>query len=393
MDKRPRTIFSSLKSALHPIQQLQTVVNQVTQPAEQVLQRSSLMLLTASFSATLIVPVYALGTATPERSTLSNRSTAGQQVISQARPRKEILLVSFAVTKAAYDKIIPKFVAKWKKDKGQDVVIKTSYGGSGTQARAVLDGLDADVTALALALDTKRLERGGLIKPGWERELPNNAIVTRSVIAIVTRPGNPKNIKTWQDLDNPGVRIITANPKTSGGARWNFLGLWGSVSETGGNDSQAQDFVRRVFRNAPVLPKDAREASDAFFKKGQGDVLLNYENEVLLEQQRGGSRATFVIPQVNISIDNPIAVVDRNVDRKGTREIAQAFVRFLYTPEAQRDFASVGFRPVNSSVANQFKQQFRPVSKLFTVTDLGGWDTIQKRFFDDGAIFDRIYSR
>jgi len=392
MDNRPQTIASSLKTAFAFISPLQSAVNRIIQPMQAASRRSGVMLVTASFSATLAVPVYALGTATPERP-ISTRATSNPQLISQSKPRQEILLVSYAVTKAAYDKIIPKFVAKWKKEKGQDVVIKTSFGGSGTQARAILDGLDADIAALSLALDTKRLEKGGLVRSGWEKRAPNNAIVTKSVIAIVTRPGNPKKINKWEDLDNPGVRVITANPKTSGGARWNFLGLWGSVTETGGNDSKAQDFVKRVYRNAPVLPKDAREASDAFFKKGQGDVLLNYENEVLLEQQRGGSRAPFVIPSVNISIDNPVAVVDKNVDKKGTREVAEAFVKFLYTPEAQREFAATGFRPVNSTIANEFRQQFRPVSKLFTATDLGGWDSIQKRFFDDGAIFDRIYSR
>lgn len=389
MDKRPQTVLSSLKLALQPIQHLPAVVNRVTQPLQP--RRSGAMLLAASFSATLAIPVYALGTATPERPLSATRSP-NQQLVSQGK-RQEILLVSYAVTKAAYDKIIPKFVAKWKREKKQDVVIRTSFGGSGTQTRAILDGLDADVSALALALDTKRLEKGGLIRPGWEKRAPNNAIVTKSVIAIVTRPGNPKNVKTWQDLDNPGVKVITANPKTSGGARWNFLGLWGSVTETGGNDAKAQDFVKRVFKNAPVLPKDAREASDAFFKKGQGDVLLNYENEVLLEQQQAGGRSTFVVPSVNISIDNPVAVVDKNVDKKGTRAVSEAFVQFLFTPEAQREFAATGFRPVNPAVAKQTGSKFRPVAKLYTVADLGGWDSIQKRFFDDGAIFDRIYSR
>ncbi|WP_197984947.1 sulfate ABC transporter substrate-binding protein [Leptolyngbya sp. Cla-17] len=217
--------------------------------------------------------------------------------------------------------------------------------------------------------------------------------MTKSVIAIVTRPGNPKKIKTWQDLDNSGVKVITANPKTSGGARWNFLGLWGSVSETGGNDAKARAFVSNVYKNAPVLPKDAREASDIFFKKGQGDGLLNYENEVLLEQQQLGSKSPYVVPSVNISIDNPIAVVDKNVDKRGTRAVSEAFAKFLFTPDAQRDFAAVGFRPVNATVAKQVGSKFPKVSKLYTVSEFGGWDSIQKKFFDDGGVFDKIYAR
>ena len=273
------------------------------------------------------------------------------------------------------------------------MTIRTSYGGSGSQTRAVLDGLEADVTGLALGADTQKLQKGGLIKPGWEKELPNSSIVTKSVIAIVTRPGNPKKIKTWQDLDNSGVKVVTANPKTSGGARWNFLGLWGSVTETGGNEAKAQDFVSRVYKNAPVLPKDAREASDVFFKKGQGDVLLNYENEVILEQQQLGSKSPYVIPPVNISIDAPIAIVDKNVDKHGTRAVSEAFAKYLFTSEAQRDFAAVGFRPVNAAVAKEVGGKFPKVRKLYTASEFGGWDSIQKKFFDDGGVFDKIYSR
>ena len=348
------------------------------------------------FTAVLLASGLGLGSAIPALSTGLTTSAPVRkqqpQLISQ-KPKQEILLVSYAVTKAAYDKIIPKFVAKWKKEKGQDVTIRTSYGGSGSQTRAVLDGLEADVTGLALGADTQKLQKGGLIKPGWEKELPNSSIVTKSVIAIVTRPGNPKKIKTWQDLDNSGVKVVTANPKTSGGARWNFLGLWGSVTETGGNEAKAQDFVSRVYKNAPVLPKDAREASDVFFKKGQGDVLLNYENEVILEQQQLGSKSPYVIPPVNISIDAPIAIVDKNVDKHGTRAVSEAFAKYLFTSEAQRDFAAVGFRPVNTAVAKEVGGKFPKVRKLYTASEFGGWDSIQKKFFDDGGVFDKIYSR
>ena len=304
----------------------------------------------------------------------------------------ELTLVSFAVTKAAHEKIIPKFVEQWKKEHNQNVTFQQSYGGSGSQTRAVIDGLDADVVHLALALDTEKIEKAGLIQPGWEKEAPNDSIVSKSVAAIVTREGNPKGIKTWEDLAKPGVKVITANPKTSGGARWNFLAVWGSVSKTGGDENKALDLTTKVIKNAPVLPRDAREASDVFFKQGQGDALINYENEMILAEQNG-QKAPYVVPEVNISIDNPVAVVDKNVDKHGTREVAEAFVKFMYTPDAQREFAKVGFRPVDPTVEKEFESKFPKVKTLFTVKDLGGWDEIQQKYFDDGAAFDKIQSK
>lgn len=303
--------------------------------------------------------------------------------------RVELTLVSNAVTRAAYREIIPQFAAKWKQEHGQTVLFSESYGGSGSQTRAVIDGLAADVVDLALALDVRKIERAGLIQPGWEQELPNGAIAHKSVAALVLREGNPKNVKTWSDLAQDQVAVITANPKTSGGARWNFLGIWGSVTETGGSPDQALNFATQVFQNAPVLPRDAREASDIFFHQEQGDVLINYENEVILAAQNG-EKLPYVVPEVNVSIDNPVAVVDRNVDKHGTREVAEAFVQYLFTPEAQRAFAKVGFRPVEPAIAAEFAEQYPNVKTLFTVKDLGGWQTIQERFFDDGAIFDKI---
>jgi sulfate/thiosulfate-binding protein len=301
----------------------------------------------------------------------------------------ELTLVSYAVTRAAYENIIPKFTAEWKEKHGQDITFTQSYGGSGSQTRAVVDGLEADIVALALALDTQKIEEAGLIDPGWENEAPNGAIVHKSVAALVTREGNPKQIETWQDLAKPDVATITANPKTSGGARWNFLALWGAATRTGGDETAAENFVTQVFKNVPILPRDARESSDVFFKQGQGDVLINYENEVILAAING-QKLPYVVPDVNISIDNPIAVVDANVDRHGTREVAEAFVEYLFTPAAQREFAKVGFRPVDASVAEEFKEQYPEVKTLFTVEDLGGWDQVQTQFFDEGALFDKM---
>ncbi|MFM7514751.1 MAG: sulfate ABC transporter substrate-binding protein, partial [Cyanobium sp.] len=209
-----------------------------------------------------------------------NRSSAPQP--SSSGERQRLLLVSYAVTKGAYDRILPRFVEQWQQKTGQELEIKTSYGGSGTQTRAVIDGLDADVVTLALSADVLKLEESGLIQPRWEQELPNNSIITNSAVTFLTRPGNPKQIRTWKDLVKPGVTVVTANPKTSGGARWNFLGLWGSITQAGGTPQQAEAYVTSVYRNVDNLPKDAREASDVFLKRDQGDVLLNYENEAIL---------------------------------------------------------------------------------------------------------------
>ena len=306
----------------------------------------------------------------------------------------ELTLVSFAVTKAVHEAIIPKFVEQWKKDHNQNVSFKQSYGGSGSQTRAVIDGLEADVVHLALALDTPKIEKAGLIQPGWEKEVPNNGIVSKSVAALVTREGNPKGIKTWADLGKNGVKLITADPKTSGIARWNFLALWNSVIKTGGDEAKATDFVTKVYTNVPLLTKDAREASDAFFKQGQGDALINYENEIILAQQKG-EKVNYIVPDVNISIDNPIAVVDKNVDKHGTREVAEGFVKYLYSPEAQQEFAKLGFRPVDETApaTKELAGKYPKVKTLGTVGDYGGWDTVQTKFFADGGLFDKIQAQ
>ncbi|MEH1848587.1 MAG: sulfate ABC transporter substrate-binding protein [Nostoc sp.] len=302
----------------------------------------------------------------------------------------KLKLVSFSVTKAAHDQIIPKFVEKWKQEHNQNVTFEQSYGGSGAQAAAVIAGSqEADIVHLALPLDVSKIALAGLIKSGWETKAPRNGIVSKSVAAIVTREGNPKGINTWADLAKDGVKVIAANPKTSGIAIWEFLAFWGSVSLTGGDEATALDYVTKVYKNTPILTKDAREASDLFFQKGQGDVLINYENEVILAQ-RTGTKLPYIIPKVNISIDNPVAIVDKNVEKHGTREVAQAFVDFLYSTEAQREFAKLQYRPVNPTVTQEVASQHPPIETLFTSQDLGGWDIIQKKFFADGSIFDKV---
>lgn len=306
----------------------------------------------------------------------------------------ELNLVSFAVTKQAHAAIIPKFTEKWEKEHNQKVSFKLSYGGSGSQTRAVIDGLEADIVHLSLAADTQKIEKAGLIDKGWEQKLPNGAIVSKSVVALVTREGNPKGIKDWSDLEKDGVSLITADPKTSGVARWNFLALWNAAAKKAGNDEKTIDSLTKVFKNVPILAKDAREATDAFFKQGQGDVLINYENEVILASQKG-QKVSYIVPDVNISIDNPIAIVDKNVAKHGTKEVAEAFVKFLFTPESQTEFAKLGFRPIDENTAQekQFVELYPKVKELATVKDFGGWSDINKKFFADGGIFDQIQSK
>ncbi len=348
----------------------------------QFIKRSAL-----AFVGTLAIGMLAACGSRPESSTdaaIADTSGGGEPI--------KLTLVSYAVTQSAYEQIIPKFIESWKEETGQTLEIEQSYGGSGSQTRAVLDGLEADVVALALALDTQKIEEAGLIEPGWEAELPNESIVHRSVAALVFRDNN-QNVKGWADLARDDVEVITANPKTSGGARWNFLALWGAVTQAGQSEAEAQRFVDAVFSKAPVLPKNARESTDVFFKQGQGNVLINYENEVLLAESKGETLPYLVPTDYNISIDNPVAVVDANVEKHGTREVAEAFVAFLFTPEAQREFAKVGFRPVEPTVVQEFADEYPTIENLFTVTDLGGWDKIQAQFFADGAAFDQMQRR
>ncbi|MFM6403838.1 MAG: sulfate ABC transporter substrate-binding protein [Microcystis sp.] len=323
-----------------------------------------------------------------------------------SKPEVKLNLVSFSVTKAAHDQIIPKFVEKWQKERNQKVIFERSYGGSLAQADDVIAGKqEADVVHLALPLDVTRIADAGLIHRGWEERVPRRGVVSRSVAAnakrslreIVTRAGNPKNIQSWADLAREDVTVLSADPKTSGIAIWQLLALWGSVTQTGGEPAQALDFVRQVYEKIPTLARDAREASNAFFQEGKGDVLVTYENEVILEG-RNRPDISYFVPSVNISIDNPVAVVDRNVDKHGTREVAEAFVDFLYSEPAQQEFAKLGYRSVNPFITISRSERFAfateaklpPVETLFSSQDLGGWPLISNEFLAKGAIFDQI---
>lgn len=304
-------------------------------------------------------------------------------------PTVEVILSSFAVTKPAYDVIMPKFVQKWQEEHQEIVYFSTSYGASGAQSRGVIDGLPADIVHLALGFDVDRIAEAGLIDLNWQNQFPNHSIVTQSVPVIVTREGNPKNIRQWSDLARSGVSFVTTDPKTSGAARWNVLAFWVSVIEPGGTIDQAKTFLQQVFANVSILSRDAREATDAFFNQGQGDALVNYENEVILANLKG-ENLPYTVPMVNISIENPVAVVDQNVDRHGNREVVKAFIEFLYTPEAQVEFAKVGFRPVNPDVAAEYADQFPAVETLVTVRELGGWSQVQAQFFNEDALVDQL---
>ncbi|MEB3362513.1 MAG: sulfate ABC transporter substrate-binding protein [Synechococcaceae cyanobacterium] len=325
----------------------------------------------------------ACGGSQPSSSTGVGANTSGSS---------QLTLVSYAVTKAAYDRILPRFREAWKARTGQDITIRSSYGPSAAQTRAVIDGLDADLVTLPLPADVLKLQQAGLINPGWEARLPYNANITHSVVALIPRPGNPKGVRDWPDLARPGVAVLTANPKTSGGARWNFLGLWGSVSQTGGSEQQAADYVRSIYRNVSNLPKDAREATDTFLKRGQGDVLLNYENEAIQARRQGELKQDFIIPAVNIRIEGPVAVVDRNVDRRGTRKAAEALAVYLSGEDAQRIFAEEGFRPANPAVWQEVRGRFAPVQRLFTAADFGGWAAIDQTFFGKQGLWDKLFT-
>eukprot|EP00195_Chlamydomonas_chlamydogama_P009412 CAMPEP_0202890210 /NCGR_PEP_ID=MMETSP1392-20130828/709_1 /ASSEMBLY_ACC=CAM_ASM_000868 /TAXON_ID=225041 /ORGANISM="Chlamydomonas chlamydogama, Strain SAG 11-48b" /LENGTH=428 /DNA_ID=CAMNT_0049573747 /DNA_START=132 /DNA_END=1418 /DNA_ORIENTATION=+ len=324
----------------------------------------------------------------------SSHSPQLLHTLGQADKEPVVLtLASFAVTKLAYVRLTKKFRENYMSKTGIDVRFRLTFAGSGVQARAVIDGLPADVLALALPLDVERVSRAGLIRADWRSLFPNNSVVCETTVALVVRKGNPKNITGWQDLIRPGVEVVLANPKTAGVARWIFLALWGSQVKKG--DAAAETYVRQVFDNVVVQPRDAREASDVFYKQRVGDVLLTYENEVILTNEVYGDKALpYVIPTENVRIECPIAVVDKVVEGRGprVRQASDEFIEYLFTAEAQREFGKLGFR-VNPKVSRAAAeaQVGLPPSKLWNVDKVfGSWDKAQAKFFDAGQILDKI---
>ena len=304
-----------------------------------------------------------------------------------------LLNASYDPTRELYQEFNAAFAARWKAKTGQSVVVNQSHGGSGKQARAVLDGLDADVVTLALAYDVDAIQQAGLIAPGWQKRLPWNSAPYTSTIVFLVRKGNPKGIKDWSDLARPGVSVITPNPKTSGGARWNYLAAWGyALRQPGGSQARAREFVTRLYRNVPVLDSGARGATTTFVQRGIGDVLIAWENEALLAvDELGRETVEIVSPPTSILAEPPVALVDKVVDGKGTRAAAQAYLEYLYAPEGQEIAARHHYRPRLDAVAARHAAHF-PKIALFTVDEVfGGWREAQKAHFADGGLFDQIY--
>ena len=304
-----------------------------------------------------------------------------------------LLNVSYDPTRELYQDYNQAFARYWKAKTGQTVLFRQSHGGSGKQARAVIDGLAADVVTLALASDIDAIAKAGLIAPNWQKRLPANSTPYTSTIVFLVRKGNPKHIKDWADLVRPGISVITPNPKTSGGARWNYLATWGyALKQKGGSPAKARDFVARLYRNVPVLDSGARGSTTTFAQRGIGDVLIAWESEAFLAlNQLGKNRFQIVVPSTSILAEPPVSIVDRVVDKHHTRAVATAYLSYLYSKEGQAIAARHYYRPRNAAAAGPSARLFPRIS-LFTVSQLfGGWQKAQKTFFADGGVFDQIY--
>ena len=342
----------------------------------------------------LLIAIVLTGcSAAPSTETPSTEGNATQAPANGGEVK--LVLAAYTTPREAYGEIIPLFQAYWKEKTGQTVTVEESYQGSGAQSRAVVEGFEADVVALSLEADVTRIEKAGLITHDWRSE-PFGGMVSTSVVAFAVREGNPKNIKDWADLLQPDLEILTPNPKTSGGAMWNVLALYGAakrghVEGFSADDAGAQDFLLQVLQNVSVMDKGARE-SITNFEKGVGDVAITYENEVLVGQQ-AGINYQLVLPTSTIRIDNPVAVVDTYVDKHGTREVAEAFVDFLFTKEAQQIFAKYGLRSPDEEVAKATAAQYPPIVDLFPIDEFGGWKEATPTFFGDDGIFYKVFAQ
>jgi sulfate/thiosulfate-binding protein len=306
--------------------------------------------------------------------------------------QQTLLNVSYDPTRELYSNVNAAFAKYWEGKTKQKVTIQQSHGGSGAQARAVSDGLEADVVTLALAYDVDAIQRSGLINAGWQKRLDHNSAPYTSTIVFLVRKGNPKGIKDWADLLKPGVGVITPNPKTSGGARWNYLAAWEyGKRRGGGSDAKGKEFVAALYKNVPVLDSGARGSTNTFVQRGIGDVLLAWENEAYLALAEAKAKVDIVVPSMSILAEPPVAVVDRVVDKKKTRRIAEEYLRFLYTPEGQEIAAKNHYRPRDPGVAAKYANTFAKVT-LFTIDEaFKGWQVAQKTHFADGGTFDQIY--
>jgi sulfate transport system substrate-binding protein len=314
-----------------------------------------------------------------------------------AQKQVSLLNVSYDPTRELYVDFNKAFAAHWLKKTGEVVTVKQSHGGSGKQARSVIDGLDADVVTLALAYDVDELNaKGKLIPADWQKRLPSNASPYTSTIVFLVRKGNPKGVKDWDDLVKPGIAVVTPNPKTSDGACWNYLAAWGyALKKYGNDDAKAKKFVADLYGNVPVLDSGARGSLTTFAERNVGDVFLSWENEAFLAvKELGPTKFDIVVPSLSILAEPPVAVVDKNVDRKGTRAVAQAYLEYLYTPEGQEIAAQNYYRPRDAKVAAQYASTFNLKLKLFTIDEVfGGWTKAQAAHFNDGGVFDQIFTR
>lgn len=304
-----------------------------------------------------------------------------------------LLNVSYDPTRELYQDFNKSFAVFWKGKSGDDLKVKQSHGGSGKQARAVIDGLAADVVTLALAYDIDEIAQRGFITKDWQKRLPHNSAPYTSTIVFLVRKGNPKRIKDWNDLARPGISVITPNPKTSGGARWNHMAAWGyALKQPGGNEKTAQEFLSKIYKNVPVLDSGARGSTTTFVERGIGDVLLAWENEALLAiKELGPDKVEIVVPSLSILAEPPVTLVDKVADRRGTRKVAEAYLQHLYSEEGQEIAARHYYRPTNEKIAARYATQF-PKVKLLTIDEIaGGWSKAQKTHFADGGIFDQIY--
>ncbi len=331
------------------------------------------------------------------KSRLARRSLVSLALVlgfsSLAQADVTLLNVSYDPTRELYQDYNAAFAKYWKAKNNEVVTFKASHGGSGKQARAVIDGLEADVVTLALASDVDALhDNGKLIPADWQKRLPHNASPYTSTIVFLVRKGNPKGIKDWNDLVKPGVEVITPNPKTSGGARWNYLAAWGySLKQPGGNEATAKEFVKKIFGNVKVLDSGARGSTTTFAERGIGDVLIAWENEAYLAvKELGPDKFDIVTPSISILAEPPVSVVDKVVDKRGTRKVATAYLEYLYSPEGQEIAGKNYYRPIDPKIAAKYAKQFAPV-KLFTIDAVfGGWTKTQKAHFADGGVFDQI---
>ncbi len=312
-----------------------------------------------------------------------------------AHAAAELLNVSYDPTRELYQDFNAAFAKYWKSKTGEDIRIRASHGGSGKQARTVIDGLEADVVTLALAYDIDAIAKKGLLPANWQSRLPHNASPYTSTIVFLVRKGNPKQIRDWSDLAKPGIGVITPNPKTSGGARWNYLAAWGyALKQPGGNEASARDFVGRLFKNVLVLDSGARGSTTTFVERGQGDVLIAWENEAYLAvKEIGPGKFDIITPSLSILAEPPVALVDKIADKHGTRKLAEAYLNYLYSPEGQEIAAKNHYRPIDQGIAAKYARQFGSV-KLFNINDVfGGWSKAQATHFADGGVFDQIYLR